>query len=147
MAKFEDRGYCPFNEIIHTQEKVWDELSEKEKGCRSSLWELVGPYMVCDPEKLSHCVEAGKLFFGTRYLANTVLKEIIKRYNFQEAAPIWIKQPREGYGAEVNVAEYVLRTKKPEIIFDSTDAGKLVVVSDGENGELIVALWNRSIEI
>lgn len=147
MARFEDKGYCPYNEIVHTQEKVWNELSEKEKGNRSSFWELVGPYMVCDSENKPYNVEAGKLFFGTKYLANTVLKEIIRRYNFHVEAPIWIKQPRNGDSSEVNVAEYVLKCKEPEIIFDSTDAGKLVVVSNGENNEIIVALWNRSIEV
>lgn len=145
MAKFENLGYCPYNEIVNSEEKVWNELSESEKAYRRSLWELVGPYMVCDTKDNSYSVESSKLFFGTRYLANDVLKEVIRRYNFSNGSPIWIKQPRNGDSSSFNVAKYVTKVKEPEILFDSTDAGKLVVVSNGENDEIIVALWDKSI--
>ncbi|MDF2865979.1 MAG: hypothetical protein K0R72_797 [Clostridia bacterium] len=145
MAKFENLGYCPYNEIVNSQEKVWNELSEAEKAYRRALWELVGPYMVCDTKDTSYSVQSSKLFFGTRYLANEVLKEVIRRYDFAAGSPIWIKQPRNGNSTDVNVAKYVVKVKDPEILFDSTDAGKLVVVSNGEDGEIIVAFWDKSI--
>ncbi len=145
MPKFENLGYCPYNEIVNSQEKMWIVLPDCEKGYRRALWELVGPYMVCDTKDTSYSVDSSKLFFDTRYLANQVLKEVIRRYDFATGAPIWIKQPRKGNSIDVDVAKYVVNVKEPEILFDSTDAGKLVVVSNGEDGEIIVAFWDKSI--
>jgi|GEM_PF-3131937 len=145
MAKFEDLGYCPYNAIFHTEEKVWNELTEGEKEYRKALWELVGSYMVCkSPENVPYVVEADNLFFGTKSLANKVLVAIIKKYDFKISAPIWITQPRKPDSTNLPIAEFIVEVKEnePEVIFDSIDAGKIVAIYNGDNGEIFVALWN-----
>lgn len=152
MARFEDLGYCPCNEIIHTQEKVWrDELTQDEKGYRRCLWQLVGANLVCKaPENIPYTVETGKLFFGTKDLADLVLSAIVKRYDFKANRPIWIIQCRKPDSSDIPVAEYFLsvKDKTPELIFSSCDAGKIVIISDGDaEGELVVAFWNTTLEL
>ena len=150
MTKFENLGYCPYNEIVHTEEKIWKELSENEIGYRTALWNLVGANLVCKtPPNSSYLVEAGKLFFGTKYLSNKVLNAVIKRYDFAKGSPIWITQPRKGCSDIIPIAEIIITEKdnNPEVIFDSFDAGKVVVVYNGLEGELYVALWNTSYEL
>lgn len=138
MAAFESLGYCPYNEVVQNERKEWLELSDEEKGNRKALWSIVGPYLVCKNENNLNVNEPGRIFFGTISLANEVLVALIKRYNFKECDPIWIKRP------SVGISEYVLGVtdQEPQIIMSAFDAGKLVVISNGEKAELIMAYWD-----
>lgn len=140
MAAFESLGYCPYNEIVQNQCKEWLELSEADRGFRRGLWSMVGTYLVCEQKDSSLAIEPSKIFFETKTLADKVLMALITRYNFNEHKPIWIKRPN------TEVADYVLdvASKEPQVIISSYDAGKLVVISNGENDELIVAYWDIS---
>jgi hypothetical protein len=146
MARFEDLGFCPYNDIIHNNEAYWkDDITEYDKGVRTALWNLVGPFIVCRvPAAIPYTVETSKLFFGTKTLANDVLISIIKRYDFKTNAPIWISQCRKPDSSDRPVAEYIIECKNPELIFSELDAGKIVVISDGEDGELLIGFWNKS---
>lgn len=138
MAAFESLGYCPYNEVVQNERKEWLALKEDEKGHRRALWSIVGPYLVCKNENNLTVNEPGRIFFGTVALADEVLVSLIKRYNFKECDPIWIKRPN------VSISEYVLSVteREPQIIISAFDAGKLVVISNGEKSELIMAYWD-----
>ena len=148
MAIFNDLGYCPYMELHHSKESVWvDDLDDIQRGQRKALWELVGPYMVCDSRDTRYVVKAGKLFFGTELLADQILVLVVERYDFSKKAPIWIKQPLKHNGSVINVTEYIiqLKEKKPELCFTAEDAGILAVICDGEvEGEIIIAFWDIS---
>jgi hypothetical protein len=138
MAKFEDLGYCPYNEVVQNERKEWLQLNDEAKGRRKALWSLIGPYLVCANENSLGLNEPGKIFFGTKTLSDEVLIALVKRYNFKECAPIWIKRPK------VDIAEYVLdiTDKEPAIMISAFDVGKLVVISNGEKSELVLAYWD-----
>lgn len=150
MAKFESFGYCPYNEIVHTQESVWlNDLDDEERGQRKALWNLVGPYMVCDSCNTPYEVKSGKIFFGTKVLADLILISIVERYDFSKKAPIWIKQPRNPDSSTIDVAKYIIEVKEknPELCFSCNDAGKIAVICNGEvEGEIIIAFWNISLD-
>lgn len=142
MAAFESFGYCPHNEIMQNQSSEWLELSEKEKGYKSGLWSLVGPYLVCSEEEYSVVEAPSSIFFETKVLGNDVLKSLIKRYNFKALSPIWIKKP------DLTVLQYIFTIvdNDPEILISPVDAGKLVIISNGKHNELILAYWDISVK-
>lgn len=139
MAVFESLGYCPFDEINQNQRIQWLELPEIHKGYRTALWNLVGPYLVCEEVNAGISNEPGVIFFGTQKLADKVLIELIKRYDFNAAKPIWIKRPLD------TISQFVTAVvdKHPEIIISDCDQGKIAVVCDAnEEGSLIMAYWD-----
>lgn len=140
MAAFESLGYCPYNEIVQNQCKEWLALSDADKGFRRGLWSMVGTYLVCEKNDTSAAIEPCKIFFDTKDLADKVLMALITRYNFNQQRPIWIKRPNS------EIAEYVLSvaSNEPQVIISALDVGKLVVISNGEKDEVIMAYWDIS---
>lgn len=138
MAKYEDKGFCPCNSIIHNQEEKWQNLSEDGKGYRRAFWSMVAPFMVCKDTSVVGIVnEPSKLFFGRNELSNKVLAETIKRYDFTLEAPIWIQAMDD----RKPVATFITENKNATVIYSTLEPG-IVVIADGEQpGELLIAYW------
>jgi len=122
---------CPSNPTDYGDEKIFAEFTEEEIDQRRSLWKVIEAYIKPEASK----ADLAKLAFDTKEFGNRVLNCIIRRFDFSSSSRILVKQPRiywQEYVSEPNV-------KRVQTLTTAFSPDKAVVISDGENGELIVA--------
>lgn len=122
---------CPSNPTDYGDEIIFSEFTEEDIDQRKSLWKIIEAYIKPEASK----VDLAKLAFDTKEFGNRVLTCIIRRFDFSSSSRILIKQP------QILWQEYVSgpNVKRVQTLTTAFSPDKAVVISDGENGELIVA--------
>lgn len=124
----------PYKEILYSKIQQFKALSESDKIIKKSLWNLVGPFLVCTNQK--SVTAATSLFFERSNLGNDTLISISHRYDYNAKQAIWFDSPA------CTLIKYLENVYNPQII--NNDNGKGIVLISNTNipGELKIAFWS-----
>lgn len=123
----------PYKEILYMRIQEYKDLSESDKMIKMSLWNLVGPYLVCKDQKSVDT--AATLFFKHSTLGNDTLISITHRFDYKTKKAIWFEAPA------CTLVKYLENTYNLQIV--KNDNGKEIILISNTDipGELKVACW------
>ena len=123
----------PYKEIVYIGIKQWKELSESDKMIKRSLWNLIGPYIVC--KKAESIDSLVSLVFERTKLGNDVLISLTHRYDYNAKQAIWFDTPT------CTLLQYLEKVSNPQVIKIDNEKGMVLVSNTNIPGEINVAFW------
>lgn len=123
----------PYEEIVYIGIKQWKELSESDKMIKRSLWNLIGPYIVC--KKAESIDSLVSLVFEHTKLGNDVLISLTHRYDYNAKQAIWFDTPT------CTLLQYLEKVSNPQVIKIDNEKGMVLVSNTNILGEINVAFW------